>query len=187
MDDLSCLGCGKAFTTQKRLSGHEASCDANKRFDIVVYKRQRRLEKDRRKKDRSKRQRVHKDTSSPERNAKNASSLPDADVQVDIDNDLYSDIVYEPGPSGSNAVPVSPAPDAPPVIVSARSGRRIRMPARYTDYLPATTRHILHVPPTNPQDLETPAREERVHSPPTPTNGNNVSGEKLVRLNGNPL
>jgi len=93
MDDLSCLGCGKAFATQKRLSGHEASCDANKRFDTAVYKRQRRLERDRRKKDKHKRQRVRKDTPSPERGAKNAPSLPDADVQVDIDNDLYSDIV----------------------------------------------------------------------------------------------
>ena len=76
---------------------------------------------------------------------------------------------YEPtsGPSGSNAVPVVPAPDAPPTIVSARSGRRIHMPARYADYLPATARRIPHIPPTNPQDLETPAYEERAHSPPT--------------------
>ncbi|OJA15139.1 hypothetical protein AZE42_07563 [Rhizopogon vesiculosus] len=141
MDDLSCLGCGKDFTTQKRLSGHEASCDANKRFDTAVYKRQRRLEKDRRKKDEPKRQRVRKDTPSPERSTKNATSLPDADVQMDIDNDLYSDIVYEPGPSGSNAVPVVPTPDAPPAI-----------------------------------DLETPAREERAHSPPT----TNVGDQPIV-------
>ena len=92
MDDLSCLGCGKAFTTQKRLSGHEASCDANKHFDAAVYKRQRRLKKDRRKKDEPKRQRVRKATPSPEHGTKNAASLPDADVQMDIDNDLYSDI-----------------------------------------------------------------------------------------------
>jgi hypothetical protein len=91
MDDLSCFGCHKTFTTQKRLSGHEASCDANKHFDTAVYKRQRRLEKEKRKKD--KRQRVRKETLSPERREKNVPSSPEADVRMDIDDDtLYPNV-----------------------------------------------------------------------------------------------
>jgi len=50
------------------------------------------------------------------------------------------------------------------------------MPARYADYLPATARRIPHIPPTNSQDLETPAREERAHSPPT----TNIGDQPIV-------
>ncbi|KAG2134481.1 hypothetical protein DEU56DRAFT_738558, partial [Suillus clintonianus] len=48
--------------------------------------------------------------------------------------------------------------------VSARSGRQIRMPARYTDYVPGTATHLAHMPPTSRQARGQPAAP----SPPAP-------------------
>jgi hypothetical protein len=50
MDSLTCLGCSKAFTTQKSLSNHEAWCDASKSLDADFYTQQHHLEKHRKKK-----------------------------------------------------------------------------------------------------------------------------------------
>ncbi|KAG2337399.1 hypothetical protein BDR05DRAFT_1005037 [Suillus weaverae] len=38
MEDLTCLGCRKVFPSQKRLSGHEARCEADKLLDADIYK-----------------------------------------------------------------------------------------------------------------------------------------------------
>jgi len=43
MDDLACMGCSKAFSSQKRLSSHEAQCDK-----LHIFKKS--LSKSRRKK-----------------------------------------------------------------------------------------------------------------------------------------
>jgi hypothetical protein len=49
------------------------------------------------------------------------------------------------GPSNA-VIPDPPIPDVP-AIMSARSGRRIRMPARYADFLPAGPTNLPHIPP----------------------------------------
>jgi hypothetical protein len=41
--------------------------------------------------------------------------------------------------------------EMPPPIVSQRSRRAIRMPARFADFLPGTVTHLAHMPPTNRQ------------------------------------
>ncbi|OAX30711.1 hypothetical protein K503DRAFT_870911 [Rhizopogon vinicolor AM-OR11-026] len=56
-------------------------------------------------------------------------------IDSDLIDDDYVDIIESAGPS-------TPALDAQPAIVSARPGRRLRMPARYVDYLPVTVPHI---------------------------------------------
>lgn len=82
MDDLVCLGCRKVFPSQKRLSGHEARCKADKLLDADVYKSQRRLEKGRKKR---RKMRARDETRSPERRGRNTS--PEADVQMDLGDD----------------------------------------------------------------------------------------------------
>jgi len=91
MDDLNCIGCGKIFPTQKRLSGHEAICDANKQFGADVFKRQRRLEKESRRGKKGKGKRAREETLSPERSGRNAprSPAPDTDVQMGFDGDNF--------------------------------------------------------------------------------------------------
>ncbi|KAG2140145.1 hypothetical protein DEU56DRAFT_735250 [Suillus clintonianus] len=44
----------------------------------------------------------------------------------------------------------APSPSPPP-IVSQRSGRRIRMPARFADFLPGSATHLAHMPPSTRQ------------------------------------
>ncbi|KAG2752023.1 hypothetical protein P692DRAFT_20652215, partial [Suillus brevipes Sb2] len=39
----------------------------------------------------------------------------------------------------------------PPPVTSKRSGRTVRMPRRFVDYLPGTATHLAHMPPTNRQ------------------------------------
>jgi hypothetical protein len=87
MDGLTCLGCSKAFTTQKSLSNHEARCDASKSLDADVYKQQRRLEKRRKKK----RRRVTP-PDSPEggNTSRNARRLSPED-RMEVDNDHWVD------------------------------------------------------------------------------------------------
>jgi len=82
MEDLVCLGCRKVFPSQKRLSGHEARCEADKLLDADVYKSQRRLEKGRKKRRKT---RARDETRSPERRQRNTS--PEADVQMDLGDD----------------------------------------------------------------------------------------------------
>jgi hypothetical protein len=50
MDDLSCLGCHKTFTTQRRLNGHTAQCDKLHSFKKNLGKSQRRLDRKKRRK-----------------------------------------------------------------------------------------------------------------------------------------
>jgi hypothetical protein len=89
MDDLSCLGCAKSFTTQKRLSSHEAQCAANKSLDTDIYKSQRRLEKEKRKKRKRRRLReeswspTHREQTPPPHNS------PHPDEHMDADNGQY--------------------------------------------------------------------------------------------------
>jgi hypothetical protein len=50
-----------------------------------------------------------------------------------------------------------PSPSPPPIpIVSQHSGRRIRMPAHFTDFLPGSATHLAHMPLT--------ARQQRRHN-----------------------
>ncbi|KAG1856386.1 hypothetical protein DFJ58DRAFT_727222 [Suillus subalutaceus] len=161
MDDLTCLGCSKAFPTQKSLSNHEARCDASKSLDADVYKQQRCLEKQMRRK--NKRKRAHDESASPQghrdtsRNARRSSLSPTDQMDVDVvdnnqwlDHDAHEDENIA-GPSNTiipePELPIPPVPDAP-AITSARSGRRIHLPARYADFLPAGPTNLPHIPPT---------------------------------------
>ena len=44
MDELSCIGCGKSFSTQKKLSSHGPRCQAKKEVTTNIHKRQYDLE-----------------------------------------------------------------------------------------------------------------------------------------------
>jgi hypothetical protein len=47
MDDLTCLGCGKAFNSQRRLSAHETLCETHREFSTQISKSYRRSERNR--------------------------------------------------------------------------------------------------------------------------------------------
>ncbi|KAG1891706.1 uncharacterized protein F5891DRAFT_986636 [Suillus fuscotomentosus] len=144
-----CPGCRKVFLSQKRLSGHEAQCEADKLLDADVYKSQCHLEKGHKK---HRKMRARDETRSPEHRQRNTS--PEADMQMDLGDDHvnteYGDIA---GPLGyiPELEPPVPTPDTP-AVVSAHSGQQIRMPARYIDYIPGSSTHLTHMPPMNHQE-----------------------------------
>jgi hypothetical protein len=45
MDKLTCLGCGKAFNSQRHLSAHETLCDTHHEFSKQVSKSHQHVEK----------------------------------------------------------------------------------------------------------------------------------------------
>lgn len=50
MDELTCLGCGKAFSSRKRLSAHETLCETHQDFSRQVSKSYRHAERSRKSK-----------------------------------------------------------------------------------------------------------------------------------------
>jgi hypothetical protein len=94
MDDLSCLGCARSFTTQKRLSSHEAQCAANKSLDTDIYKSQRRLEKEKRRARKRRKRREASQSPTPREQTPPAHNSPHPDEHMDVDNE-WQDIDYE--------------------------------------------------------------------------------------------
>ncbi|KIK72923.1 hypothetical protein PAXRUDRAFT_621936, partial [Paxillus rubicundulus Ve08.2h10] len=80
------------------------------------------------------------------------------------DESLHQGENSEAGPSGSTTEPESGIP----VIFNARSGRQIRLPARYTDYLPAAPHGLRHVPPLSPQCDSPAAHTNQPSRSPSP-------------------
>ncbi|KAG2127289.1 uncharacterized protein EDB93DRAFT_1257074 [Suillus bovinus] len=145
VNDIRCLACSATFGSRKQLAVHTSQCALNIIFTDQIFDRKRKLDKKKRRQD--KRVRCDK---SPER----------------IPGDVY--IPEQPGvqdPTFTNnedpyidvemARPPSPSP--PPInpVVSQCSGRKIRMPARFADFLPGSATHLAHMPPT--------ARQQRRH------------------------
>ncbi|KIM67411.1 hypothetical protein SCLCIDRAFT_108399, partial [Scleroderma citrinum Foug A] len=57
--------------------------------------------------------------------------------------------------------PTEPGPSSlPPPVISQRSGRPIRMPARFVDFLPGSSTHLAHMPLS--------AHQEKAHLPQVP-------------------
>lgn len=63
MDDLSCLGCGQTFQSERSLSSHESQCTASKEFTSDLFSKHHRLEKKRKKN--KKQKHSHRRSSSP--------------------------------------------------------------------------------------------------------------------------
>ncbi|KIK80668.1 hypothetical protein PAXRUDRAFT_158067, partial [Paxillus rubicundulus Ve08.2h10] len=116
-DDLKCFGCQKSFQTQKRLRGHEAVCPANTKFKTDLLQSQKHLKKV-----------VHSHGKLHMLNP--VSAVPD-DEDVRPFSPTAEPMQID-RPSGSALEPESGIS----AVVSARSGRQVRLPARYTDYLP---------------------------------------------------
>ncbi|KAJ8583956.1 hypothetical protein M405DRAFT_884566 [Rhizopogon salebrosus TDB-379] len=144
MDDPTCIGCGEKYKTKKTAFAHAAGCSKNKSLTLgdVLSK----LERNRKSRARDK---LH--------DAKRArlSDLVDEPLEVlDIhqENPLHWCLYDETIAGPSNQAPPLPLP---PQILSKRSGRAIRMPRHFVDYLPGsaiplahTKKHLLsHVPP----------------------------------------
>ncbi|KAG1768271.1 hypothetical protein EV702DRAFT_1203359 [Suillus placidus] len=127
--------------------------------DVDIYKSQRRLEKCKKRK----RKWDREESRSPTQQEKTppVHSQPLAHEQMDIDENGWYDIDKVennlPGPS-SAAGPSGIVPD-PPVgaTISACSGRQIRMPAQYADFVPGTATHLAHMPPTTRQACGQPS------------------------------
>ncbi|KAG2746733.1 hypothetical protein P692DRAFT_20875794, partial [Suillus brevipes Sb2] len=138
VNDLHCLACSATFGSRKQLSAHASQCALNFSFTDKIYDHKRKLDKKKRRQDKRARcdespERVLDDIDIPEQPEVQDPSFTDND-------DHYIDVEM--------ARPPSPSP--PPInpVVSQRSGRRIRMPARFADFLPGSATHLAHMPPT---------------------------------------
>ncbi|TFY82295.1 hypothetical protein EWM64_g1717 [Hericium alpestre] len=115
-----CLSCDHpGFTTKKGLHNHERKCDAPVVPTLSKRARQARLESE----EREKRTRLEEDP------------VGDGDdMIVDIDN------ITVPSATVSSPIP------EPAVHRSARSGRAIKFPRQYQDFLPASKTPLDHIP-----------------------------------------
>ncbi|KAF8436569.1 hypothetical protein L210DRAFT_2459165 [Boletus edulis BED1] len=164
-----CLGCQKSFTTQRKLHAHEAKCQAYTQWTSNVARSHKRLKT------------TQDDTERVHHNLQLRDVIPDRDVHanqpelpsqavlgdtVDPKDDLVEN---EAGPSNyalEQDVPMAYSPEPPPAV-SARSGRSIRLPARYRDYLPIGSglRHVPSPPPLS-QSSHRSSPEPHIGAPP---------------------
>ncbi|KAF9232301.1 hypothetical protein BU15DRAFT_67584 [Melanogaster broomeanus] len=149
-----CLGCEAVFKTRKQLSAHTSQCAEHQALTLQILDRERKA--DRKYKEDKKAHSVRPSTA--------------------IDEGVLGneDVVMQQAPS-----PIQ----EPSGIFSGRSGRRIRLPARFDDYLPGSSTHLAHMPLSaqqqrllNPGPAPAPSpspssnsQSERSNSPPIPT------------------
>jgi hypothetical protein len=114
-----CYGCGKEFRNKRGLSNHHRVCSKWKNFDGVRKLKKRRL----------KTQTLSLGTDS--------GPTPDAPEPMQLDT--IADI--------NAPVDIPPPSEVPPVPqTSTRSGRSVRFPRRYLDYLPSTRKALARAP-----------------------------------------
>ncbi|KAG2130820.1 uncharacterized protein EDB93DRAFT_1108267 [Suillus bovinus] len=136
--------CGKTFPAQKSLSAHAARCKKQitetSRFSAAQQQKEMRVGKD-------SWQEVQRARSE---RAEVIQVGIDVEEQLDyggmdVDHAISEQVEDVAGPSN---IPRSPS--LPPVT-SKRSGRTVRMPWHFIDYLPGSATHLAHMPPTNRQ------------------------------------
>ncbi|KAG2119321.1 hypothetical protein DEU56DRAFT_918678 [Suillus clintonianus] len=143
MPDLTCLGCGKPFPTQKQLSAHSSRCSKNNALSLTSSAFDKKRRKSNKAGKRSKRTRIERE----ELVEQGLEAGLDYEAQMEsADGTMFEQHENDAGPSN---IPRSPSP--PPPVTSKRSGRTVRMPSRFVDYLPGSATHLAHMPPTNRQ------------------------------------
>ncbi|KAH7909388.1 hypothetical protein BJ138DRAFT_1102735 [Hygrophoropsis aurantiaca] len=153
-----CVGCAKKFPTNRSLTSHTQRCQKAKDLaaSTTLY-----LEKKRKSDKRKKREETKL-----AKKAKLEEQLAQDEHQEDVI--MQEPEPYAPPPESPVAGPShhgpSLAPAAPPVV-SNRSGRTIRLPARFVDFLPGSSTHLPHMPLTDRQ-----ARNQKPPPEPVPEN-----------------
>ncbi|KAF8550589.1 hypothetical protein OG21DRAFT_1499714 [Imleria badia] len=156
---LVCIGCGKAFQTQRSLSAHEARCNANKQLTTNIYARHhKRHTKSKKRKERSLSESDSSESSQHEDGPSRHSPSPIPSFSIDV-GEVQAEVEALPG-----HLPAPPSLVGPPPVVSARSGRHVRLPARYRDFLPGELLSLDHVPP--PPLQSPPPASQRSDSQP---------------------
>ncbi|KAG0699200.1 hypothetical protein DFH29DRAFT_1002158 [Suillus ampliporus] len=156
MDELICLGCGKAFNSQRRLSAHETLCETHHEFSKQISKSYRHSERNRKIK---KRKINHRESFGGEEDGD--AILPDLPQEMgDVDAEdwhIQACLDYDiPGPSQCSPAHSPPLPESSAAPrLSNRSGRVIRMPKRYADFVPGED--VPEVPP--PEDVISEERD----------------------------
>ncbi|KAG6380707.1 hypothetical protein JVT61DRAFT_5085 [Boletus reticuloceps] len=180
-DSRSCLGCQKSFTTLKKLHAHEARCLAYTQWKSrLAQTHQRRKATEDNVENPQPVPHPFGPTGIAGQANLDLATLSSWAPLIFRKDSADNPIESEPGPPGSHAFeqdvpmdesldadldagPSGPAldsehqistsqpPDVPP-LVTTRSRRPIRLPARYTDYLPtaAGLRHVPSPPPLSP-------------------------------------
>ncbi|KIK78857.1 hypothetical protein PAXRUDRAFT_162879 [Paxillus rubicundulus Ve08.2h10] len=131
------MGCGRGFQSEKALSAHESQCKKSSKLHVVVFSKHHHLEKNRHQ---SKKWKCdQRDSLTPDPSPAQAPAQLVQEVPMNLDD--HRDF-FEPN---ENITVLSQVQDPPPVI-SARSGRRIRLPARYIDFLPGELTGLRQAP-----------------------------------------
>ncbi|KAF8122983.1 hypothetical protein EV363DRAFT_1549883 [Boletus edulis] len=163
---FTCLGCDASFSTRKGLSSHSAVCAEDEALSNIIYDSYRKRKPLRPKSDqRPKRPRsispgpASAATAGPSNAAHYDTLLPDNDeVMVDMATD-----------------PAPVAADPPPPVVSNRSGRHVRMPARFKDFVPGSSTHLTHMPLSAHQQRAIDKAAEPLRSPTPSSNSDEPS------------
>ncbi|KAI0046222.1 hypothetical protein FA95DRAFT_1607083 [Auriscalpium vulgare] len=144
---LPCLACKKTgFKNEKARSNHVARCQA---LQDGLSKREHEPDQD----------------DGGQGGKRLRGMEDDADNRMDIDEDVMpEDQAMEVDVPD---VPLPPRSPSPPPVVSARSGRAIRFPQQFQDFLPSVARNPLAHIPDRPPPI--PRQPRIVHNTPSPS------------------
>ncbi|KIJ57756.1 hypothetical protein HYDPIDRAFT_34820 [Hydnomerulius pinastri MD-312] len=123
------------------------ACKESKRVKSDVFAKHHHLEKHRRRSKKRKRSRKDSPISSPSPGrATIPQDAPEVPFTAEIDDGGLGDMAEAGNVAGPSNI------QDPPPIISVRSGRRIRLPARYTDFLPGDSTGLRQAPPPPPAE-----------------------------------
>ncbi|KIK33637.1 hypothetical protein CY34DRAFT_18247 [Suillus luteus UH-Slu-Lm8-n1] len=170
-NDIHCLGCSAAFGSCRQLAAHASQRALNSSLTDQLFTCKCKSDKKKHKDKWARRD--HSPVHIPEDVV-----IPDQPkiqdlMSFDQDNNfIHNDIEMGRAPSPS-----------PPPIVSQRSGHRICMPARFTDFLPGSATHLAHMLPTARQqrghDVIADQHTDQ-HAPRTPSPQQSLEDEETI-------
>lgn len=168
MLSYECISCGATFSTRKKLSAHKPQCKDRPSLTDDVFQ-QRPIEK----------------------RARHASPIPMQSVEIEQDLEASDDLGPEVYPASyvdyqlmkllrAQTAIVQSWPQSPPPVLSKRSGRHIRMPARYADFLPGSATHLEHMPPSSRQQCGQAAKSPSpIPLSPTSSQRSSIANEEI--------
>ncbi|KAI5984378.1 hypothetical protein EDC04DRAFT_2914368 [Pisolithus marmoratus] len=137
----TCLGCDAPFGMQKQLSAHLSQCSCYHELTDQIFERKhkswKRCTKDEK--------RSHQVATVSQKCPTTFDQAPNVFEEGVVDD--HDCLVLPFGDmDDEHQGAMSGPPSPPPPVISQRSGRLIRMPAHFTDFLPGSSTHLAHMP-----------------------------------------